>query len=70
MKRLILFTMLVLAAFSGSIQEVERTRVDHSSRANKFIITFSLDTTLEATGELHITMPAPGIPAFTTTTLC
>jgi len=70
MKRLILLTTLVLAVFAGSILEVERTRVDHSSRANKFIITFALDTTLASTGELHITMPPPGIPAFTTSTVC
>jgi hypothetical protein len=62
--------MLFLAIKSGTIKEVERSRVDHSSRANKFILTFSLETTLLNTGELHITMPAPGLPAFTTDTPC
>jgi len=49
---------------------MERTKVDYSSRATKLILTFKLASYLDATGEMILQMPEPGIPPFTSQTPC
>jgi len=70
MKVYVILSLVIVIVLSETITEMERTRLDHSSRATKLILTFKLDSLLDISGEMILDMPAPGIPIFTTSTPC
>jgi hypothetical protein len=57
MKTIFFISCLILAAFAGSITEMQRPTLDFSSRARSVTFYVSLDNDVDGSGQLEITMP-------------
>ena len=69
MKSLLICSYLILAAFAGSITEVQKTTVDFSSQVSFMTLHFSLENDLDATGVLELGLPSTGV-SLTTESSC